>query len=156
MKNLYIDFDGVSFIGCVLENCDLSNKNIDESLIKNTTFKNCKLSGVSFIDSFLKNCFFEFVNGRYLNMSGANISSLKILKSDLSDSSFMDVKLKKLILEEVNFQGAEFLNTPLKEVDFSSSNITNAMFDLCSVKGMIINSFQSVSLVSLLGVCVKE
>ena len=95
-------------------------------------------------------------NGRYLNMSGANISSLKILKSDLSDSSFMDVKLKKLILEEVNFQGAEFLNTPLKEVDFSSSNITNAMFDLCSVKGMIINSFQSVSLVSLLGVCVKE
>ena len=40
-----IVFEGVDFIDCVLEDCDLSNKSIDERLIKDTVFKSCKLSG---------------------------------------------------------------------------------------------------------------
>ena len=90
-----IVFEGVDFIDCVLEDCDLSNKSIDERLIKDTVFKSCKLSGVSFINSFIKNTEFNLVNGRYINMSGVNINDLKIFNSDFSESSFVDVKIKK-------------------------------------------------------------
>lgn len=111
--------------------------------------------GVSFINSFIKNTEFNLVNGRYINMSGVNINDLKIFNSDFSESSFVDVKIKKMLLDEVNFRGAEFLNTSLKNIDFSSCIIDEVMFDLYSVKGMIVDSFQCHELVRLLDVRVK-
>ena len=71
------------------------------------------------------------------------------------DFSFIESSFKNIELMDVKFNKAEFLKTLLKGVDFSSSDITDVMFDLISVKGMIVNQFQCVELVGLLGVCVK-
>ncbi len=150
-----VEFAGVDFINVIFESCDLSNKSIDERLIKNVIFNNCRLSGMSFIDSFIKNTEFNLVYGRYLNMSGSNMSDVKIKDCDFSESSFIDVKIKKLSMNHNNFEKAEFLNTSLNNVDFSSSNITGVLFDLYSVKGMIVDSLQCFELMGLLGVKVK-
>ena len=119
------------------------------------TFKNCKLIGSTFIDSFIKNTEFTNVSARYVNMAGAKINNMKISNSDFSESSFVETKIKNLDLSEVKFTKAEFLKTLLNGVDFSSSDITDVMFDVMSVKGMIINEFQCIDLIHLLGVMVK-
>lgn len=49
----------------------------------------------------------------------------------------------------------EFYRTQLKDVDFSTSDITKSVFDSYSLKGIIIDSFQSSSLVGMLGVRIK-
>lgn len=67
----------------------------------------------------------------------------------------METKIKNLELSEVKFINAEFLRTPLNGTDFSLSDITDVMFDLMSVKGIIVNQFQCVNLVHLLGIMVK-
>ena len=88
-------------------------------------------------------------------MSGTKINNMKIINSDFSESSFIETKIKKLDLSEVKFNKTEFLKTSLKEVDFSSSDIADVMIDLMSVKGMIVNQFQCIDLIHLLGVMVK-
>lgn len=95
------------------------------------------------------------VSARYINMSGTKINNMKIIDSDFSESSFIESSFKNIELMDVKFNKAEFLKTLLKGVDFSSSDITDVMFDLISVKGMIVNQFQCVELVGLLGVHVK-
>ena len=63
--------------------------------------------------------------------------------------------MKNLELNNVNFSNSEIINSDLKGVDFSSCNIEFVKFDLKSVYGIIIDRFQSVELVNLLGVIVK-
>lgn len=77
------------------------------------------------------------------------------IDSDFSESSFIESKFKNLEIIGVKFNKSEFLKTSLKGVDFSSSDITDVMFDLMSVKGMIVNQFQCVELANLIGVQVK-
>ena len=75
--------------------------------------------------------------------------------SELTIESFIESKFKNLEIIGVKFNKSEFLKTSLKGVDFSSSDITDVMFDLMSVKGMIVNQFQCVELANLIGVQVK-
>ena len=95
------------------------------------------------------------VSARYINMSGTKINDMKIIDSDFSESSFIESSFKNIELMNVKFNKAEFLKTPLNGVDFSSSDITDVMFDLMSVKGMIVNQFQCVELANLIGVQVN-
>ena len=83
------------------------------------------------------------------------ISNIKIEESDFSESSFIEVKIKNLSLYGVNFTKAEFLKSLMDGVDFSSSNITDVMFDIYSVKGIVIDRFQCYELMGMLGVNVK-
>jgi len=50
----------------------------------------------------------------------------------------------------------EFIKTNLEQIDFSTSNIDNTIFDITSLKGIIIDKYQCHNLVGLLGVKVKE
>ena len=110
---------------------------------------------ISNIDSFIKNTEFTNVSARYVNMAGAKINNMRISNSDFSESSFVETRIKNLDLSEVKFTKAEFLKTLLNGVDFSSSDITDVMFDVMSVKGMIVNQFQCVELANLIGVQVN-
>lgn len=149
-------FDGVDLIDVRFENCDLSNKSFDERLISECEFLNCKLVGSSFIDGFIKKTKFIGVSARYVNMSSLKLNDVEFNDSDFSDSTFIECDVKKLCLFNVNFTGSEILKTPLKNVDFSTSNITNVFFDVMSVRGMIVDSFQCPLLVGMLGVKVKN
>ena len=71
---------------------------------------------------------------------------IAISNSDFSETSFTSVKFNYVVLNEVNFTKAEFFKSPLRDIDFSNSKIDGVSFDLFSVKGMIIDSFQFVNL----------
>lgn len=107
------------------------------------------------MDCFIRNVKFDDVIARYINFSGSKINDVKVNECDFTESSFIESSFKNIELMDVKFNKAEFLKTLLKGVDFSSSDITDVMFDLISVKGMIVNQFQCVELVGLLGVHVK-
>ena len=57
---------------------------------------------------------------------------------------------------DVNFSGSEISNTNLNGIDFSTCNITSTIFDNDSLKGIIIDKFQSFDIVHLLGIKFKE
>ena len=74
----------------------------------------------------------------------------------LRNSSFQENKIKNIILEEVDLTHAQFFKTSLKEIDLSSSIIEGIAVSVEDIKGATINQFQSLDLMYLLGVKIKD
>ena len=64
--------------------------------------------------------------------------------------------LRMFFLDKVHFEEAEFFHTSLRQIDFSTCFIEGTLFDYTSVQGMIIDMFQSPTIVRLLGVKIKD
>ena len=119
-------------------------------------FKNCKLLGTSFCDSDINCMQIDNCVSTYCNFSGSKIKELYIDNSKLNETSFIETEFNKVSFNNVDFTKSDFLNTKLKDINFSTCNITNCNFDLYSIKGMIINRFQSDNIVELLGIKFDE
>ena len=137
-------------------NCDLSNLTFIDTHIFRVKFKNCKLLGTNFIDTTLDNVIIEDCMCSMANFTGVKINNSKISDSNFKSSSMNNSELKNLILDRVNFSNSDFRNTSLKDIDLSSSNIEEINIDLNCIKGAIISLEQTMDLIGLLGVKIKE
>lgn len=156
-----IIFDEVSIKFGTLENvefinCDLSNLSFIDSHLFRVKFKNCKLFGTNFIDTTLDNVIIEDSMCSMTNLTGVKINNSKISDSNFKSSSINNSELKSLILDRVNFSNSDFINTKLKAMDLSSCNIEEINIDLSCIKDAIISLEQTMDLIGLLGVKIKE
>ena len=156
-----IIFDEVSIKFGTLEdvefiNSDLSNLSFIDSHMFRVSFKNCKLLGTNFIDTTLDNIIIEDSMCSMANLTGVKINNSKISDSNFKSSSINNSELKNLILDRVNFSNSDFMNTKLKDMDLSSCNIEEINIDLNCIKGAIISLEQTMDLIGLLGVKIKE
>lgn len=145
------NFEDVEFI-----NCDLSNVSFMDSSFFRVKFENCKLFGTNFVDSDFDNVIIKDCMCNLINIAGLKIQNTKIINSNFRESRIMSCTLKNMIIEDVNFNYSEIINSMLKDIDLSSSNIDGIKTDLNSIKGAIINFQQSIDLIGLLGVKIKE
>lgn len=156
-----IIFDEVNIKFGTLENvefinCDLSNLSFIDTHIFRVSFKNCKLFGINFIDTTLDNIIIEDSMCSMANLTGVKINNSKISDSNFKSSSINNSELKNLILDRVNFSNSDFINTKLKDMDLSSCNIEEINIDLNCIKDAIIGLEQTMDLIGLLGVKIKE
>ena len=156
-----IIFDEVNIKFGILENvefinCDLSNLSFIDTHIFRVSFKNCKLFGINFIDTTLDNIIIEDSMCSMANLTGVKINNSKISDSNFKSSSINNSELKNLILDRVNFSNSDFINTKLKDMDLSSCNIEEINIDLNCIKDAIISLEQTMDLIGLLGVKIKE
>lgn len=156
-----IIFDEVSIKFGTLEdvefiNCDLSNLTLIDTHIFRVSFKNCKLFGTNFIDTTLDNIVIEDCMCSMVNFTGVKIHNSKICDSNFKSSNIETSELKNIIIDRVNFSNSSFIKTPLKDIDLSNSNIEEINIDLNCIKGSIISLEQTMDLIGLLGVKVKE
>ena len=63
--------------------------------------------------------------------------------------------MENMRIQAIN-SGVEIIDDKINEVDFSNSDISNTIFDLYSLKGIIVDRFQCQNLVGMLGVQIKE
>ena len=137
-------------------NCDLSNLTFIDTHIFRVHFKNCKLFGTNFIDTTLDNVIIEDSMCSMSNFTGVKIHNSKISDSNFKSSNIENSELKNIIIDRVNFNDSSFIKTPLKDIDLSNSNIEEINIDLNCIKGAIISLEQTMDLIGLLGVKVKE
>ena len=64
--------------------------------------------------------------------------------------------IKNIYLKNSDLTKSQFYKTSLKNIDLSESNIAGISVTLEDIKGAIINQFQAIDLLYLLGVKVKE
>ena len=109
----------------------------------------------SFIETNLKDVLFDHCQGRYSNLSSSQLFNVMFDHCDLQEASFYDANFKKIQFNETNLIQSELASLHHKGLDLSTCQIQGAMFDLASLKGLIINDFQAVDLIGILGVKVK-
>ena len=137
-------------------NCDLSNLTFIDAHIFRVSFKNCKLFGINFIDTTLNNVIIEDSMCSMSNFTGVKIHNSKIRDSNFKSSNIENGELKNIIIDRVNFSSSSFIKTPLKDIDLSNSNIEEINIDLNCIKESIISLEQTMDLIGLLGVKIKE
>ena len=69
---------------------------------------------------------------------------------------FQETSLKNIEFNNVNLFSAEIFSTSLNGIDFSSCKIEGLSIDYDSLRGLIIDKFQSIDLVNMLGVKTKN
>ena len=159
MKNVKIiggKLESNTFTDVEFQNCDFSNTSFEKSSFIRCEFNNCKLTGCGFIDNRIYNVGFLETNMAYTNFAEASLENVLFKNSILCNSSFQENKFKNLVLEEADLTRAQFFKTSLKGIDFSSSIIEGMSTSVEDIKGAMINQFQAVDLLYLLGVEVKE
>ena len=73
----------------------------------------------------------------------------------LRNSNFQENKLKNIILKKADLTRTQFFKTNLKGLDLSDSIIDGIIVSLEDIRGVMINEFQAVDLIGLIGVKVK-
>ena len=151
-----IELSNVSLVDVIFEHCNLSNKVFNKCGIHRVIFKDCKLTGCDFSFSSLNNIEFIDTTFRYGNLSYAKLKNISLKNCDLTELSLIETKIENLNFDNCNLTRADIYNTCMNKVDLSNSNIDNIKVDINSIKGVIVNSYQAISIVSLLGIEVKD
>ena len=64
--------------------------------------------------------------------------------------------MKNIIYNKADLAQAQIFKTSLKDIDLSNSNIEGIAVSIEDIKGAIINQFQAIDIMYLLGVKIKQ
>ena len=146
----------VDLLDVVFDHCDLSNLDFSNRSIHRVIFRDCKLVGTIFIEASLEHVRFENCTLTYSNFTSSFLRNVMFCNTNMDEVSFNEVTWKYLTFDHCTFAQTEFLHTSLKQLDFTSSDISGILLDPSSVRGMIVTSYQAITLSRLLGIVIQD
>jgi uncharacterized protein YjbI with pentapeptide repeats len=149
------EFQKAQFIDCILDHCDFSNTQFQDSRFYRVKLLGCKGIGTNFNKAKWQFVQLEESMLNYSEHSDGTIQDTMIKNCDFSQSSFFTAILQRIKLNKVDFSDADFSDTPLVGLDFSDCIIDRIRVSMNQIKGLTINSEQASMLIRLLGVEVK-
>ena len=93
---------------------------------------------------------------KYLNFNESIFDCVIIYKSDLSESVFDNCNMKKFFIDQNKLYKTEFINTKLIDVDFTTCDTYGVIFDMKSVKGIIVNSLECRDIALMLDIKIRD
>ncbi len=110
---------GANLFGADLSNADMRHAILDDAALEFTHLTAANLIGVSFVNTYIKECNFEFAK-----LTGANFEEHDLCRTYWDHAD----------LENVNFVGtflknAQFAKTNLKKANFKNADLENANFE---------------------------
>lgn len=145
----------LTFRDVVFEQCDFSNTEFLETSFIRCEFNNCKVSGCNFAESRLYNVAFIETNASYMNLSMTSVENILFKNAGLKNSYFQENKIKNIYFDNVDLTQSKFFKTSLNGADLSSSKIEGIAISIEDIKGAIIDQFQAIDLLYLIGVKIK-
>ena len=113
------------------------------------------MTGFNFIEARLYNVSFEETNINYANLSTTSMENVMFQNTGLRNSNFQENSLKNIYFEKADLTQTLITKTSFKNIDLSDSIIEGIAISIDDIKGAIINQFQAVDLLYLIGVKIK-
>ena len=146
-----------TFIDIIFNNCNFSNTSFENSAFIRCEFNNCKLTGSNFAETRIYNVMFNDTNANYINLSMSSIENVCFDKATLRNSNFQENKLKNVYFKNnTDLTQAQIFKTSFKNIDLSETIIDGIAISQEDIKGAVIESFQAIDLLYLLGVKIKK
>lgn len=92
----------------------------------------------------------------YVNFAMASIKNVLFKDTILRNSNFQENAIKNLVFKEADLTQTQFFKTKLSNIDLSESIIDGIAISTEDIKGAIINEFQAIDLIGLLGVKITK
>ena len=113
------------------------------------------MTGCNFIEARLYNVCFIETNINYANLATTSMENVLFKNTGLRNSNFQENSLKNVFFEKADLTQSMISKTSLKNIDLSDSIIEGIAVSIDDIKGAIINQFQAVDLLYLIGVKIK-
>ena len=75
---------------------------------------------------------------------------------DFQEASFFESCLKKVDFQNNHFENSDFFKISHQQLNLSSCFIDGLTIDIESLKNLIVNSYQALQLVKVLGIQIKD
>jgi uncharacterized protein YjbI with pentapeptide repeats len=121
------DLSRAHFEDCELESCDLTRASVAQVLLREVTFRDCKLMGIDWSTL-----------GSY--------PAMRFEDCNLRYASFVRLGLNKIGFVRCAMVESTFLDTQLVQASFEGSDLTGARFERCTLRGASFASSQGLSL----------
>ncbi|MBP1046923.1 pentapeptide repeat-containing protein [Enterococcus sp. BWM-S5] len=142
-------------VNVVFENCDFSNSEWIGAGFHQVEFRQCKLTGCNFAEAYLKDCLFS---GCILDYASFSMSTMKVVdfeESSLRQAEFSELDWQHLRLKDCQLTQSQWFNTRLKDLDFSENQFDTIALSPESIRGMIVNAEQALTIAETLGIILK-
>ena len=142
---------------CKFINCDFSNSIYSKYISKGNEYINTKFIGANMMESHLENVTFKECILRYSNFSECALNKVDFFDCDMSESNFINLKaINKLTFDNCKLIRADFRETKLDKLDFRTCDISGIMVKIEDLRGLIVNSYQAITLSAILGLKIKD
>lgn len=168
-KRIHIDsskFIQVRFGGSLLEDpeltdivfdgCDFANAEWHRTDMHRAVYNNCRMTGYHMNESEFTNVRFTGCVATMAQFRFGKLKSVWYEDCDLSGADFQGTDLTGTVFRNCKLNGACFTNAKLSKVDLRGSSIDGLIASAGQFKGVVVEQMQAISLISLLGVVIKE
>lgn len=142
-------------VNVIFENCDFSNSEWIGAGLHQVEFRQCKLTGCNFAEAYLKDCLFS---GCILDYASFSMSTMKVVhfeETSLRQAEFSELNWQQLKMKECELTQSQWFNTPLKGLDFSENHFDTIALSPESLRGIIVNAEQALTIAETLGMILK-
>ena len=142
-------------VNVIFEGCDFSNSDWIGAGFHQVEFRQCKLTGTNFAESFLKDCLFVDCMLDYASFAAATMKVVHFEESSIRQSDFSELDWQSLHLSACNLSQSQWFHTRLKELDFSQNEFEAIALSAENMRGLIVNAEQALTIAGTLGLVVK-
>lgn len=147
LANAYLD--GIIFIDCVFEDCNLLLLSAGDTGWQNVVFKRCKVSGVNFSKSrdflfevhfegcILDNAIFYQKKNKKARFTDCSMIETDLTEADLTDAKFINCNLDKAFFSRTILKNADLRSSYNFTIDPDENIIKKAMFSLHGLPGLL-------------------
>lgn len=142
-------------VNVVFENCDFSNSEWIGAGFHQVEFRQCKLTGCNFAEAYIKDCLFS---GCILDYASFSMSTMKVVhfeESSLRQAEFSELDWQHVKMKDCELTQSQWFNTSLKNMDFSKNRFDTIALSPESIRGMIVNAEQALTIAETLGMILK-
>ena len=147
---------GLRIVDSVFEMCEFSGSQWETGFFRRVVFKDCRLLGTQMLEGIFEDV--EFINwqAESLALVSAKFKNCRFHKCVLKKATIDGADASKVIFSQCDLISANFHLAKLKETDFRTSDIGGLQVGVTEMQGAVIAPHQTLQVVGLLGVIVKE
>lgn len=140
----------------IFDHCDLSNTEWIGASFHQVHFRQCKLTGTNFAESYLRDCFFEECIADYASFSATNQKVIEFQQTSLNDTEFVEVTWNNLLFDSCSLTGSNWFHTKLSGLDLTKSTFEKIAFSKELLQGLNVTQEQALTIAANLGLVIND
>lgn len=140
----------------IVENCDFSNLEWIGGSFHQVLFKQCKLTGINFAESYLRDCQFENCLTEFSSFNTTKLDSTAFIDCRLDNSEFEQVTWKNLLFEGCFLSSTVWFDTSLNGLDLTKNKFQSIALSRELISGLIVNQEQALTIAETFGMIIQE
>ncbi|MGX7244185.1 pentapeptide repeat-containing protein [Enterococcus quebecensis] len=140
----------------IFDHCDLSNTEWIGASFHQVHFRQCKLTGTNFAESYLRDCLFEDCLADYASFSSTNQKVVEFKDTSLTDTEFVEVTWNNLLSDHCSLTGSNWFHTKLENLDLTKSTFEKIAFSQELLKGLKVTQEQAITIAAGLGLVIED